>query len=98
MRGLYKGVVRPRSFSNYRCTAPDSLSLQDVAYGELLSTPEPLRSADLFAEQLGIAAINASVFGCYKMAMTSMLGDDPALVPSLWQITCAGAASGIVTS
>lgn len=51
--------------------------------------------------QLGVAAMNASVFGCYKVAMNALLdgsGADPDATPSLWQVCIAGSASGVVTS
>lgn len=47
--------------------------------------------------QLGVAAVNASVFGFYGLA-NRMLLENPTDSPTLTQITIAGTASGVFTS
>lgn len=51
----------------------------------------------VLSPMLGIAAINASCFGCYGVTMRLQL-KNPGDSPSLAQITAAGSASGIFTS
>ncbi|ORY88136.1 mitochondrial carrier domain-containing protein [Leucosporidium creatinivorum] len=51
----------------------------------------------VMSPMLGIAAINSSVFGIYKLVIDAQL-TRPSDEPSLGQIGVAGAASGVVTS
>ncbi|KAL8292506.1 hypothetical protein RQP46_001118 [Phenoliferia psychrophenolica] len=77
------------------------LQCQGAAYRNsihaFLSIVKEEKVAGLYKGVLGVAVVNASVFGFYGMAMRSQLSS-PSATPTLTQITIAGTAAGVFTS
>jgi hypothetical protein len=102
-----RAVQRCRALPRFRLSKNDNEELElivscfwspvDVSYGPSSSFLSTLTFELTSRAQLGVAAINASVFGVYKLAMNLQL-PDPTAAPTLTQITLAGSASGVLTA